>query len=108
MYTREKIEAMAATIVEAVRPMLIILFGSHARGDTSSGSDVDLLIIEDTDFEGGRSRWKEISTIRKALRPFRGAKDILVYSKSEADLLHDSPNHVIGEAFREGEVLYEA
>ena len=36
-------------LVEAVDPDLIILFGSHARGDARPDSDVDLLIAKDTD-----------------------------------------------------------
>jgi len=33
-------------IVEVAKPDRIILFGSRARGDASSGSDVDLLVVK--------------------------------------------------------------
>ena len=36
-------------LVEAVDPDRIILFGSRARGDARPDSDIDLLIIKDTD-----------------------------------------------------------
>ena len=36
-------------LVEAVDPDRIVLFGSRARGDAHPDSDIDLLIIKDTD-----------------------------------------------------------
>ena len=41
-------------LVEAVDPDRIILFGSRARGDARPDSDIDLLIIKDTDQPGYR------------------------------------------------------
>ena len=98
---------MVAAIVEAVRPVRVVLFGSYARGTMRPGSDVDFLVVERGGFSRGKGRWGEISTIRKALRPFRGAKDILVYRDDEVDELRASRSHVVGEALREGAVLYE-
>ena len=106
MFSKDQITRMVDAIVEAVRPAQVILFGSYARGDVRDGSDLDLLVVEAQDFGPRRSRWKEITTIRRALRPFRGPKDILVYSRGEAERLRESRNHVVGEAFREGKVLY--
>ncbi len=108
MFDQKQIQEMTAAIVRAVNPLYVIMFGSYARGDIRSGSDVDLLVVEREGFGGLRSRWKEIKTIRHALRPFKGAKDILVYSHEEAEKMRGSLNHVVGEAFREGKVLYEA
>lgn len=99
---------MVETIVQTVQPQSVILFGSYARGQTREGSDIDFFIIERDDFVNGRSRWSEIKLLRRALRPFKGAKDILVYSFVEAQRLRTSLNHVVGEAFREGKVLYGA
>jgi len=108
MFSQKQLNDMATAIVRTVHPLYVILFGSYARGDMRSGSDVDLLVVEKEPFNGQRSRWKEIKTIRGVLRPFKGAKDILVYSQEETTKLKDSLNHVVGEAFREGKVLYEA
>jgi predicted nucleotidyltransferase len=108
MFNQDQIKEMASAIVQAVHPMAVILFGSYARGDMRDDSDVDLLVIERESFSRKRSRWGELRTIRGALRPFKGPKDILVFSKEEADRLRGSLNHVVGEAFREGKVLYEA
>ena len=38
---------------EAVKPDRIILFGSRARGDEGPDSDLDLLIVKDSDVPRG-------------------------------------------------------
>lgn len=107
MFGQVQIQEMVMAIVRIVDPVSVILFGSYARGDVRDGSDVDLLVVEREGFDGKRSRWNELRTIRNELRPFKCAKDILVYSYDEVMKLRDSPNHVVGKAYREGKVLYE-
>ena len=101
------IEGMVQAIVEEVRPRRIYLFGSCARESQTADSDVDLLIVEDQRFGADRDRWSELQRIRKALRPFRVPKDVLVYSRDEFEKWEDSANHVIAHAVREGKLLYE-
>ena len=36
------------TIVDAVHPLKVILFGSFARGEESENSDLDFLVIKDS------------------------------------------------------------
>jgi predicted nucleotidyltransferase len=98
---------MAQIIVQEVKPQRIYLFGSCARGASTPDSDVDFLIVEDEGFGCERSRWSELKRIRKALRPFRVPKDILVYSSEEFDKWQSSANHIIAAAVREGRLLYE-
>jgi predicted nucleotidyltransferase len=107
VFTRAQIDQMTAAIVQAVKPLRIVLFGSYARGDSRPGSDVDFLVVERDGFSGNRGRWGEMATIRRALRPFRGPKDVLVFSDSEVRRLETSSAHVVGEAMRDGKVLYE-
>jgi uncharacterized protein len=98
-------------IVNAIRaevdPEKIILFGSRARGDHRSDSDLDLLIVENEPFSKTRSRLKEIAKIRRALQHTLISKDILLYSKEEIEYWKDSVNHVIAHSLKEGQVLYE-
>ncbi len=58
-----KIEKMlqdiARRIVPRFQPQRIILFGSHARGQANSDSDIDLLIVMDTE-SSNRSKANEI------------------------------------------------
>ena len=100
------INQMAECIVKEVSPLRIILFGSAARGDSHEGSDVDLLVIEETPFGEGRSRFRETGRINRSLAGFGVAKDVLVYSIDEIERWRNSLNHVVYHALREGRDLY--
>lgn len=105
--SEQLIEEMVRTIVDEVRPCRIYLFGSYARASQTADSDIDLLIVEDRGFGPDRNRWSELKRIRKALRPFRVPKDILVYSQDEFAAWENSVNHIVARAVREGKLLYE-
>ena len=104
----EIIGQMARRIVQEVAPEQIVLFGSWARGDAQEGSDVDLLVIEREPFGPQRSRRQEAARIWRCLSPFRVPTDILVYSAGEVAQWQGCRQHVLGEALREGRVLYES
>ena len=106
--TDEKIllQQMVDTIVREVSPEAIILFGSRARGDARTDSDVDLLIVETAPFSPQRSRRKEAARLYIALKDLNISKDILLYSRDEFEQWKNSTNHVIGRAIREGKVLH--
>lgn len=102
----ETIQEMVEVIVREVDPQTVILFGSHARRDARSDSDVDLMVVEDLPFSAERSRRAEYSRLSMALRQFPFSKDILLFSQQEFDFWNDSSNHVVGRARREGKVLH--
>ena len=97
---------MTRAVVETVSPEQVLVFGSHARGDATAESDVDLLVVESQPFGLGRSRRHELQRIRRALSRFPVPKDVLVYSRDEVERWKDSQNHIIRKAYREGKVLY--
>ncbi len=105
--SEQLIEEMVRTIVDEVGPRRIYLFGSYAQGSQTTDSDIDLLIVEDQKFGPERNRWSELKRIRKALKPFRIPKDILVYSQDEFAAWEKSVNHIVARAVREGKLLYE-
>ncbi|MCK5172964.1 MAG: nucleotidyltransferase domain-containing protein, partial [Planctomycetes bacterium] len=49
MITQEQINEIADRIVEKFKPQKIILFGSYANGTPTDESDLDLMIIKDSD-----------------------------------------------------------
>lgn len=100
------LQQMVQTIINEVAPETIILFGSRARGDARSDSDVDLLVVETEPFSPQRSRRKEAARLYMALRNLGVSKDILLYSREEFERWKDSLNHVVGRAHREGRVLH--
>lgn len=105
--TKTLLESMVEVIVEIASPEKIILFGSQARGTARKDSDYDFLIIDADPFEEGRSRWKSVSKLGRALAKFRVPKDILLYSAEEVEQRRHWKNNVISYALKEGKVLYE-
>lgn len=101
------LDGMTRAIVDAVDPEKVILFGSRGRGDERGNSDVDLLVIEAEPFGPERSKHQEMLRLDRAVRDFRVPKDILVFSNAEVEYWHDSLNHVLARALREGRTLYE-
>ena len=105
--TEEVLAEMVEAIVREVDPERIYLFGSLAREDARAESDVDLLIVKREPFGPTRSRWKEITRIRRALSRFRVPKDILVFNADEMAQWQHSVNHIISRCLREGRLIYE-
>jgi len=80
----EMLAQIVSTIVRVASPEQVILFGSHARGEATPESDLDLLVIESGVFDQTRSRRSELARLWKALAHF-----------------------MVANALREGRVLYE-
>ncbi len=102
----EVLRQMVDIIVREADPEAIILFGSRARGEAGPDSDVDLLIIEREPFGPGRSRIQEAARLYHALGDMPVSKDLLLYTRAEAERWRGSLNHVVARAFSEGRVLY--
>lgn len=99
----EIIQAMVKSIVEKFNPEKVILFGSHARGNASPKSDIDLLII--MPIEG--SRRKKMVEIYGALGPVGIPKDILVFTPDDIEKYGQLLGTILKPALEEGKVLYE-
>ena len=70
------LERMVQVIVDEVDPEQVILFGSRARGDARTDSDVDLVVVEASPFGPGRDRRAEAAQLWRALAGFRVPKDM--------------------------------
>jgi predicted nucleotidyltransferase len=60
---QDEIEKIKVQIVQKFKPVKIILFGSLARGNYNENSDIDLLVIQETDkdrLEITKEYYKEI------------------------------------------------
>ncbi|NLB01311.1 MAG: nucleotidyltransferase domain-containing protein [Methanomicrobiales archaeon] len=77
----------------------IILFGSVARGEVHRGSDLDLIIIQETDK-------KFLSRLEPFYRDARVAMDILVYTPEEFASMAEGV--FLKNALQDGVVIYEA
>jgi len=97
------LEDMVHRLVEAIDPDRIILFGSRARGDMQSDSDVDLLVIKPSLDPPHR----RVIAAYRALAGLCVPKDILWRTPEEVEDWKGVNNYVTTRALREGKVLYE-
>ncbi len=100
--TEELIQEIKERIVSAVHPEKIILFGSYAYGTPTEDSDVDLLVI----MQSNEPMHKRIFRIRKLFRDFRVPKEIIVYTPQEVDNWKNVSNAFITSIIRKGKVIY--
>ncbi len=92
-------------IVRALRPYdpeRVILFGSAARGDADTCSDIDIVVIKETD-----ARFLDrLGTVYQLIQP-DFALDALVYTPAEFAQMQAEQNSFIEEVLREGVVVYD-
>ena len=101
---QDVIRRIVARIVEAYRPERVILFGSYARGAPTSDSDVDLLIIKETD-RSASERWSEVKKVLRGVAPTVPVSP-LVYTPAELRERLALRDFFIEDVLAEGEVLY--
>lgn len=90
-------------IIEELQPEKIILFGSYAYGNPTPDSDVDLLIIMETDAVSKERSW----AVSRLLLPRTFPVDILVRTPQEIKGSLAKGDFFIREIITEGKVLYE-
>jgi len=99
------VEAEIQKIVRALTPYgpkKVILFGSFARRDYHGLSDLDLIIIKETQ-KKFLDRIVEVLELCDSSIPM----EPLVYTPAEIDQLLAEGNTFISQALREGRALYE-
>ncbi|MEW6545141.1 MAG: nucleotidyltransferase domain-containing protein [Nitrospirota bacterium] len=101
--TDELLAEVVRRILTAGSPQKIVLFGSWARGPARPDSDLDSLIVEESDLP----RWRRSARYRRALCGVFPANDLLVWTPQEIDAWRLVPNAFISTVLREGKLLYE-
>ena len=99
------VEQIRDILVNEYQPDKIILFGSQARGEAQSDSDVDMLVISDE--EKGMPRYKRGLDVRVKLAAVPVPKDILFYSTDEFEKWRGVKHTFVETVLNEGVVLYE-
>ena len=99
--TSELIDEAARRLARAAPDAEIVLFGSHARGDSHLHSDVDFLVIEPQVANGA----EESVRLRRELRGLPVAFDIIVVSRSYAERRRHVYGNVVNAALSEGKIL---
>jgi predicted nucleotidyltransferase len=84
------------------QPEQVILFGSLVTGKVRPESDIDLVIIKQTELPF----WKRLREMRRLLQP-RVGTDILVYTPNEFEQLRRERPFFRDEILGKGRVIYE-
>lgn len=103
MVSQAIINSVRDRLVEGFHPAKIILFGSQARHQADTHSDIDLLVI--CPFDG--SRRELMLQMDRSLKGLGIARDILVMRPEEFERDKDIPGTIARPASAEGVVLYE-
>ena len=99
----KKIEDVAQKIGEKFHPEKIILFGSYAWGEPGPDSDVDLLVV----IESNKTRIERQKELQAALFPRTLPIDLLVYTPAELEeQINKKRNLFLEDIIRNGVVLY--
>jgi len=101
---KQLILKIAKRIEEQYKPKKIILFGSYAHGEPTQDSDVDLLIIKNTD-KRPIDRWVEVKKLLRGIAPDLPVSP-LVYTEREIDERNAMQDFFIEEKFENGEEIY--
>ena len=83
-------------------PERIILFGSVGRGDADEYSDIDLIIVKETDVRFVERLLEADSYLSSSIRV-----DLFVYTPKELASMIEEDNPFIERALHEGKVIYE-
>lgn len=103
MIDKKQISEITRTIISGYDPEKIYLFGSYSAGNPKEDSDIDLLIIKDTE----EPFFNRIRQVRYLFNKQPAPMDIFVYTPAEFELKKYYINHIAGIVFSEGELIYE-
>lgn len=97
------LDEIARRIVQAFHPERIVLFGSRARGDAGSDSDVDLMVEMNTDATPA-----ERSLAVQALFGLRDwSLDVVVLTPAEMTAARGVTGTLVSMIDAEGRVIYQ-
>jgi predicted nucleotidyltransferase len=103
MIHESQIQQVAVQLGDAAQASQVILFGSYARGEATDRSDVDLMVVAETDLP----RHKRAVGLYKQFRPYPFGMDIVVYTPQEVQDGKRSALTFVSTVLREGKTLYE-
>ena len=100
---RHELDRLLETIIAEYKPKAVYLYGALANDNVSEWSDLDLVIIKDTD----ERFFDRIATVLKLTNP-RFGTDICVYTSQEWSQLSQERAFIREEVLKRGRLLYAA
>jgi len=110
MQNQHLIDEMTERLKE-LKPYKVILFGSYANGTATKDSDLDVLVVLDSDdyaktFKEQNERYLLASNAVREIN-YKIPMDILVYSKAEYNDISEQNTLFFREIRNTGKILYE-
>jgi len=110
MHNQHLIDEMTERLKE-LKPLKVILFGSYARGNPTEDSDLDVVVVLDSEersktFDEFIERGNPVSLALREIHK-KIAMDIIVYTLAEFEYLRKQKDFFIEEIVETGKVLYE-
>ncbi len=103
MINQTIIENIKNDIIELENPNKIILFGSYARNEANENSDLDFLIIKETNI----SKPKRAAKLYRALAEYHIPMDLIIKTQNEIKESINNPHSLNSIMLKEGVSLYE-
>ena len=103
MLEQQNINSIVQRLKTQLNPVKVILFGSYASGTPREDSDMDLLIVADTDLPPV----ERFALVSRMLADFPVAFDIIVKTPEEYSRWRNIVNDIVYFADKYGQVLYE-
>ena len=96
------INRLIQRIIAVVQPIKIILFGSDARGEMDSNSDLDILVI----VPDGTQRRRTAQLIYRHMIGFQCAVDIIVATETDLQVYGNKVGLIYNSAIIGGREIY--
>jgi predicted nucleotidyltransferase len=101
--TRAEIRAVVNRLVEVLHPEKVILFGSYAYGKPTFDSDVDILILMESDERPAKRAYRAYKAVWGKTFPM----DILVRTPEELAHRLEIDDYFMQEIVERGKVVYD-
>lgn len=99
----EILEEITRRIVKAVHPVKIVLFGSHAWGQPTVDSDLDLFVVVHS---SDQPAYRRARGIYRSLRGIGVAVDVVVQTHDEVERSRKVVTSLARRVMEEGKVLH--
>jgi predicted nucleotidyltransferase len=96
------LQQLVDRIVEAVRPLRIVVFGSAAAGEMRPGGDIDLLVV----MPEGTHRRRVAQELYRRVRGTGVPFDVIVATPGDLETHKDSPGLIYRSILAEGKEIY--
>jgi predicted nucleotidyltransferase len=102
MISQSDIVHLARKIGETAHAQRVVLFGSYVNGHAGESSDVDLLVVA----ESNLPRHKRSREIYRRICPLQFPVDIIVYTPEEVRRNNATQVSFVSQVLREGKTVY--